>query len=83
MDSLIFLVEKSDGRIKARTCANGSLQRNYIDKEEATSPTALTQAIMITAAIEADENRDVMTVDIPNAFVQTEIESRDERIIMK
>jgi Reverse transcriptase (RNA-dependent DNA polymerase) len=83
MDSLIFLVEKSDGRIKARTCANGSLQLNYIDKEEATSPTALTEAIMITAAIEADENRDIMTVDIPNAFVQTEIESRDERIIMK
>jgi hypothetical protein len=45
MDSLIFLVEKSDGRIKARTCANGSLQRNYIDKEEATSPTALTEQL--------------------------------------
>jgi hypothetical protein len=26
MDSLIFLVGKSDGRIKARTCANGSSQ---------------------------------------------------------
>jgi hypothetical protein len=50
---------------------------------EATSPTALIEAIMITAAIKAHENRDIMTVDIPNAFVQTEIESRDERIIMK
>jgi hypothetical protein len=83
MDSLILLVEMSNGRIKARTCANGSLQHNYIDKVEATSPTALKEAIMITAAIEADENRDIMTVYIPNAFVQTEIESRDERIIMK
>jgi Reverse transcriptase (RNA-dependent DNA polymerase) len=38
---------------------------------------------MITAAIEADENRDIMTVDIPNAFVQTEIENKDERVMMK
>jgi hypothetical protein len=27
IESLIFLVEKQDGRIKARTCANGSTQR--------------------------------------------------------
>jgi hypothetical protein len=26
MESLIFLTEKKDGRIKARTCANGSTQ---------------------------------------------------------
>jgi hypothetical protein len=57
MESLIFLIEKINGRIKARTCANGSVQRNYIDNEEATSPTALTEAIIITAAIEADKNR--------------------------
>jgi alpha-L-arabinofuranosidase len=83
MESLIFLVEKNDGRIMARTCANGSIQRNYIEKEETTSPTALTEAIIITAAIEADENRDVMTVDIPNAFVQTKMENKEERVMMK
>jgi hypothetical protein len=83
MDSLIFLVQKDDGRIKARTCANGSIQRDYINKEEASSPTALTEAIMMTAAIKADENRDVMTADIPNAFVQTEMENKTERIMMK
>jgi Reverse transcriptase (RNA-dependent DNA polymerase) len=83
IDSLIFLVQKDDGRIKARTCANGSVQRDYIDKDEASSPTALTEAIMMTAAIEADENRDVMTADIPNAFVQTEMENKAERIMMK
>ena len=26
MESLMFLVEKHDGRVKARTCANGSVQ---------------------------------------------------------
>jgi hypothetical protein len=29
MKSLIFLTEKKDGRIKARTCINGSMQYEY------------------------------------------------------
>jgi hypothetical protein len=82
MDSLIFLTEKRDGRIKARTCANGSTQRIYTNKEDAASPTAMTESILLTS--EAKEKGDVMTVDIPNAFVQTEIETNNgERIMMK
>ena len=72
-ESLIFLVEKRDNVIKARTCANGSTQREYISKDEAASPTAATDSILITGAIDAKKNRDVMTLDIPNAFVQTEV----------
>ena len=30
MESLMFLVQKKFGHIKARTCANGSTQRQYI-----------------------------------------------------
>ena len=71
MESLIFLTEKRDKQIKARVCANGSTQREYTPKEEATSPTASTDAIFVTATIDAKQNRDVMTLDIPNAFVQT------------
>jgi hypothetical protein len=41
--------------------------KNYIDKEETVSPTALAEAILIRAAIEADENKDVITIDTPNA----------------
>jgi len=37
LESLIFLVEKRDGRVKARTCANGTTQREYITREEASS----------------------------------------------
>jgi hypothetical protein len=83
MESLIFLVEKRDGRIKARACANGSVQRSYVPKEDATSPTAMTESILLTATIEAHEGRDVMTADIPNAFVQTEVDQSKEKIIMK
>jgi hypothetical protein len=73
MESLIFLVEKRDGRVKARWCANGSTQRSYINKEDVASLTALNESILLTATIDAQENRDVMLVDIPNSFVQTEI----------
>ena len=85
MESLMFLVEKRDKIIKARTVANGSTQRPYTPKEEAASPTAATDSIFVTATVDAKENRDVMTLDIPNAFVQTEVpyEKGDEKIIMK
>jgi Reverse transcriptase (RNA-dependent DNA polymerase) len=82
LESLIFLVEKREGRFKARTCANGSPQQVYTLKEETASPTVMMESILLTATIEAKENRDVMTVDIPNAFIQTDIEEGDQ-IIMK
>ena len=38
---------------------------------------------MITGAIDAKQCRDIMTLDIPNAFDQTPIPKGEERIIMK
>ena len=71
MDSLIYLTEKKSSILKARACANGSIQKNYISKEEAMSPTAATESVLITATIDARQKRDVMIADVPNAFVQT------------
>ena len=51
MESLIFLTEKRDKQIKARVCANGSAQREYTPKEEATSPTAATESILLTGVV--------------------------------
>ena len=82
-ESLIFLAEKQDGTIKARTCANGSTQRAYIPREEATSPTTATEAILITGLIEAKQRGDVMTLDIPNDFVQTDILQTREKVVMQ
>ncbi len=39
-ESIIFLKEKRDGRLKARACADGRKQRGEIAKEDAASPTA-------------------------------------------
>ena len=85
LESLMFITEKRDGRIKGRTCANASTQRDYIDREDAASPTAATDSILITGTIDAKQERDVMTADIPNAFVQTDIDEKKigHRIIMK
>ena len=82
MESLMFLVQKKWGRIKARTCANGSTQRQYITKDEATNPTVSHEATIIKGVIEAKQRCDIMTADIPNAFVQTDIDQSDEKIIM-
>jgi len=85
MESLIFLNEKRDGRIKGHACANGSTQREYVDPDDAASPTASMESIIITGVLDAFEGHDVMTADIPNAFVQTEVgeQKKDEQIIMK
>ena len=86
MPAVMFMVEKSSGEIKSRTCANGSIQRSYVDRVDASSPTVSTPAIMITSMIEARERRVMMTADIPNAFIQTQHPKHDkdgQRYIMK
>ena len=38
---------------------------------------------MTTAIIDAKQNRDVITLDIPNAFVQTPVPKSKEKVIMR
>jgi hypothetical protein len=81
---LMYLKEKRDGRIKGRGCADGRKQRAYIPKAEASSPTATLMGIMLTCMIDAYEKRDVATVDIPGAFLQTKMpeEDRDVHVVL-
>jgi len=86
MQSLLFLIEKRDGTRKARHCANGSVQQNWISSEDTASPTVHVQLVLLTGAIDAEERRDVAVSDVPNAFIQTECQERDDdgnRMIMK
>ena len=68
---LLLLTEKRDGSIKGRACYNGAPTRAWLEKEDSASPTASTESITLLAALDASEGRDVMTADVPNAFVQT------------
>jgi thioredoxin reductase len=68
---LIFLKEKANGNIKSRTCINGAPQRAYIKKEDAASPTASTDSVFMIGAVNAHEERDVVTAVLPGAFLNT------------
>ena len=72
LSSLMFLTEKRSGEVKARACANGSVQHLHEVKEEAAAPTVTTDAIFIQSTIYAHENRDVATCNIPGAFLQVD-----------
>ena len=53
--SLMFLKQKRDPSIKARTCADGRPQQEGTAKQESPSPTASLESIMLTSAIDAME----------------------------
>lgn len=71
IESLFFVTEKKDGRIKGRGCETGSTQRSCIPKEDATSLTVAIESVLIAGVTDEKQERDVMTLDIPNEFVQT------------
>ncbi len=72
ISSLMFLKEKRDQSVKARMCADGRKQRGDWTKQETTSPTISTEAVFITAVIDAHEERDVACFDIPDAFLHAD-----------
>ena len=64
---------------------NGKPTREWLGKEASSSPTVALDSLFLTMMIDAKEQRDVMTMDIPNAFIQTPIEKMDtdNKIVMK
>ena len=76
----MYLKQKRCGRIKARGCADGRKQRVYKNKEETSSPTVSTEALFLTSVINAQERQKVITIDIPGAFMHSDM---DELIHMR
>jgi hypothetical protein len=68
--ALMFLGEKRDGTIKGRMVYNGRPTREWLSREDSSSPTAALESIILTGVIDAHKGHDVMTCDIPNAFIQ-------------
>jgi hypothetical protein len=83
LESHLFLKEKRDETIKGRMVAGGNKQRGSVDKQDASSPTAALESVLLTAVIDAMEGREVVIVDIPNAFVQTRLENDEDKAIMR
>ena len=71
---LMFLKRKCCRKIKGRGCADGRKQRAYITKEDSTAHTVSTEAVFLTAVIDALENQDIAVLDVPGAFMQADID---------
>jgi hypothetical protein len=68
---LMFLERKRDGSVKARGCADGWPQREYISKDDSSFPTVSIYALMASCLMDAIDERKV-TCDIPGAFLQAD-----------
>ena len=75
----ISIKENRCGKIKGRTCVDGRPQRNLYDKAETSSPTASSDAIMLTLIVDAMERRDVTTADVASAYLNAEM---DDYVLM-
>jgi hypothetical protein len=75
---LMFLKQKRCGKVKGHGCADGRKQRRYTDQADVASPTVATEAVFLTAVIDALENHDVAVIDTPGAFMQVDLD--DEMI---
>jgi hypothetical protein len=72
---LMFMSKKRCRKIKARGCADGRKQQETTTKEEAPPPPTVTiESVTLSATINAMEERDMATVDIPGAFMQADID---------
>jgi hypothetical protein len=56
--------------VKGRIVYNGKPTQEWLAQEDAASPTATLESIMIAGVIKAREGRDIMTCDIPIACIQ-------------
>jgi hypothetical protein len=72
LNYLMFLKRKRRGKIKARGCADGRPQREYISKDKSSSPTVSIYALITSCLMDAIEGRKVATCNIPGAFLQAD-----------
>ena len=78
--TVCLLKEKRSGALEDRTCADGSKQHKYVEKEDSSSPTVSTEASITTMVIDVYEGRDVATADVVGAYLYAIV---DELFAMK
>jgi hypothetical protein len=78
--AISVIKEKRSGDLKGRTVADGSKQRSLYEKHETTSPTASTDALLLSLIIDAHEGRDTATADVAGAYLNA---SMDDFTLLK
>jgi len=83
LEAVNLIKEKRTGKIKGRTCANGSKQKRYLKRGETiSSPTVSLEAMTGTMAIDIKEDRDVAIFDVPGAYLQAEM-PKEKKLLLK
>ena len=59
---------------KGRTVADGRKQCGTVTDEEKASPMVMLESLFLTSIVDAKERRKVATLDIPNAFIQSDMD---------
>ena len=65
---------------------NGKPTRGWLSTEDKSSPTASQESRNILATIDAHKKRDIMTADVPNAYIQASMppkKNEEDRVTMK
>ncbi len=79
----VFVKKKRTGQIKAHKVAGGNKQRDFISKENASSPTVAMESVLLTSLVDAQEDRDIAIMDILNAFIQTVVKNDEDKVVMR
>ena len=82
LEAINLMKKKRHGKIKTRTCANGSKQKRYLKYGEITaSPTVLLEAIIGTLLMDANKERYIAIFDILCAYLHAEM-LVDKKLLM-
>ena len=83
LELCIFLKKNRYRKIKVRIVAGGKKHCTYTPKEDPSSPTVITESVLLPSIVDAKENRDAAFIDIPNTFIQTLVEEKKYTAIIK
>ena len=69
-----LIKEKHNGRLKGRSVADGHPQRELYTKDETSFPTATPETVLLTALIDAVEDRHVAVADVTGAYLNADMD---------
>ena len=80
---MLLNLKNNEFEIKGRGCTDGINQRNWIYKEDISSPTMSTEGLMISCMIYTMEGQYVETSNIPGDFLLTDYDKGNIHIKME
>ena len=70
-----LIKEKRNRRLKGRLVADGRPQRMYYTKDKISSPTTTPESVLLTALIDAVEERHVVVADVTGTYLNTDMDN--------